>query len=349
MLPADRNLGYSWRLSVAPMMRRTDRHFRYLARLISPHARLYTEMITTGAILHGDRDRLLRFDPTEHPLAVQLGGGDPAALAACARIAAAYEYDEINLNCGCPSDRVKSGKFGACLMAQPDLVAECLTALLDAAPATLTVSAKLRLGVDDLYSYSYFRDFVGTLFGAGCRVFQVHARKAWLSGLSPRENREVPPLNYDWVYQLKRDFPDAVVVLNGGLHHAKTIGRFFEHVDGVMVGRHAYADPYALSHYERALFDVGAPPLSRRQIVDRFLPYVEREISHGTRLKHLSRHLVNLFRNCPGAKRWRQHLTCYGVADNAGSEVIHNALTFVEQDETWSGPAAITASRAVGQ
>ena len=343
MLRADRNLVHRWRLCIAPMMRRTDRHFRYLARLISPHACLYTEMITTGAILHGDRDRLLCFDASEHPLAVQLGGGEPAELAACARIAAAYGYDEINLNCGCPSDRVKSGKFGACLMAVPDLVADCLKALLDALPTTLTVSAKLRLGVDDLYSYTYFRDFVGTLIDAGCRVFQVHARKAWLSGLSPRENREVPPLNYDWVYHLKRDFPNAVVVLNGGLHQAQTIGRFFEHVDGVMVGRHAYTDPYALSHYERALFDASVPPLSRSAIVHRFLPYVEREISHGTRLKHLSRHLVNLFRDCRGARRWRQHLTRYGVAENAGPEVIHKALAFVEPSETSSRPPAITA------
>jgi tRNA-dihydrouridine synthase A len=343
MLRTDASRICGWRLCIAPMMRRTDRHFRYLARLLSPHARLYTEMIAAGAVLHGDRDRLLRFDPLEHPVAVQLGGGDPAELAACARVAAAYGYDEVNLNCGCPSDRVKSGKFGACLMAEPELVADCLKAMLDAAPAAVTISAKLRLGVDELYSYGYIRDFVGMLVAAGCRVFQVHARKAWLTGLSPRENREIPPLNYAWVYRLKRDFPDAIIVLNGGLHQARTIGRHIEHVDGVMVGRHAYADPYVISRYESALFDPAAPPLSRGDIVRSFLPYVEHEIARGTHLKHMSRHLLNLFRDCPGAKRSRRHLTCRGVAAGAGVEVIRAALAFVERDEMQSRPPALTA------
>lgn len=333
---ADAYHARGWRLCIAPMMRRTDRHFRYLARLLSPHARLYTEMITASAIVHGDRDRLLRFEPAEHPVAVQLGSGDPAELTVAARIAAAYGYDEVNLNCGCPSDRVKSGKFGACLMAEPDRVANCLKAILDGVPPQITVSAKLRLGVDDLYSYTYFRDFVGTLLKAGCRVFQVHARKAWLKGLSPRENREIPPLNYAWVYRLKREFPTAVVVLNGGLNEAKTIDRYFEHVDGVMVGRHAYGDPYVISQYEDALFDAAATPLSRSDIVSRYLPYVEREISRGARLAHLSRHLLNLFRNCPGAKSWRRYLTLHGGDPEAGTDVIRAALALVDRGEASS-------------
>ena len=331
-----------WRLCIAPMMRRTDRHFRYLARLLSPHARLYTEMITANAILHGDCDRLLGCDPAEYPVAAQLGSGEPAELAASARIVMGYGYDEVNLNCGCPSDRVKAGKFGAYLMTEPKLVADCLRALLDAVPAQMTVSTKLRLGVDELYSYPYFRDFVGTLTEAGCRVFHVHARKAWLTGLSPRDNREIPPLNYAWVYRLKRDFPDVVVVLNGGLHRAPTIRGYVEDVDGVMIGRHAYADPYEILHYDRALFDTDGPPPSRSEIVRRFLPYVERQISRGARLKHMSRHLLNLFRDCPGAKRWRRYLTRYAVADNAGPEVIRAALACVEHSES-SSTAVVTA------
>ncbi|MCZ6665276.1 MAG: tRNA dihydrouridine(20/20a) synthase DusA [Gammaproteobacteria bacterium] len=319
----------AWRLCIAPMMKRTDRHFRYLLRLISPRARLYTEMITTGAILYGDRDRLLAHDEMEHPVAVQLGGSDIGDLTAAAGIAAAYDYDEINLNCGCPSDRVRSGRFGACLMAQPALVADCVKALRDSMAASMTLSVKLRLGIDDLYNYPYFRDFVGELADAGCRVFHVHARKACLSGFSPAENREIPPLNYDWVYHLKRDFPDIGVVLNGGIVRPETIKRHLSRVDGIMVGRHAYADPFAVMRYDRMACGDVIDPTTRSEIVRRYLPYIERERSRGVPLKRMSRHLLNLFKGQPGAKRWRRHLTHHGAAENAGTEVVSEALACV--------------------
>lgn len=322
-----------WRFAIAPMMRRTDRHFRYLVRLLSPHARLYTEMITTGAILHGDRQRLLRFDPNEHPVAVQLGGSDPYKLAAAAKIALAYGYDEVNLNCGCPSPHVKSGGFGACLMANPALVADCLRALLDEVP--VTVSVKLRLGIDDLYSYAYFRDFVGQLFDAGCRVFQIHARKAVLSGLSPTDNRKIPRLNYAWVYSIKRDFPSAVIILNGGIKKPDSAAEHLKHVDGIMIGRRAYADPYEVSLYQRALFSPSLTVPSRTEIVRRYLLYVERELSRGTKLKQITRHLLNLFRGQPGAKHWRRHLTLLCTGELAGSEVIREALSHIDSADTF--------------
>jgi tRNA-dihydrouridine synthase A len=316
----------AWRLCVAPMMKRTDRHFRYLARLISPHARLYTEMITTGAIIYGDRDRFLAHDAMERPLAVQLGGSDAGDLTTAAGIAAAYGYDEINLNCGCPSDRVQSGRFGACLMAQPALVADCVKALKDSMSDSTPVTVKLRLGIDDLYSYAYFRDFVGALADAGCRVFHVHARKAWLSGLSPAENREIPPLNYGWVYRLKRDFPAIGIVLNGGIARPQMVGHHLSRVDGIMVGRHAYADPFALSAYDHVIFGENTRLAIRSEIVRRYLPYIERERSRGIPLGRMSGHLLNLFRGQPGAKRWRRHLTEHGGAKNAGPEVVSGAL-----------------------
>jgi tRNA-dihydrouridine synthase A len=331
LLPGGNAYG-AWRLCIAPMMKRTDRHFRYLARLISPHARLYTEMLTTGAILYGNRDRLLAHDALEHPLAVQLGGNEIGDLRAAAGIAEAYGYNEINLNCGCPSDRVQSGRFGACLMAEPALVADCVKALKDSMSAVTAVTVKLRLGIDDLYSYGYFRDFVGALADVGCRVFHVHARKAWLSGLSPAQNREVPPLNYAWVYRLKRDFPDRGVVLNGGIVRPESARRHLQHVDGIMVGRHAYADPFALMAYDRMLFGRGSPPRTRSEIVRLYLPYIERECARGIPLARMSRHLLNLFQGQRGAKRWRRHLTVVGSTANAGAEVVSQALACVDSD-----------------
>ena len=338
LIPGDDKFS-AWRLCIAPMMKRTDRHFRYLVRLISSRARLYTEMITTGAILYGDRDRLLAHDPIEHPLAVQLGGSDIGDLTAAAGIVAAYDYDEINLNCGCPSDRVQSGRFGACLMAQPALVADCVKALRDSMPASTSLSVKLRLGIDDLYNYAYFRDFVGELADAGCRVFHVHARKACLSGFSPAENREIPPLNYDWVYHLKRDFPDIGVILNGGIIRPETIRRHLSRVDGIMVGRHAYADPLAVMTYDRMAYGGPVYPTTRSEIVRRYLPYIERERSRGVPLKRMSRHLLNLFQGQVGAKRWRRHLTHYAAAENAGAEIVRAALACIGNPN--AGPARV--------
>ncbi len=318
-----------WRFCLAPMMQKTDRHFRYLVRLLAPHMRLYTEMITSGAILFGQRDRFLRHAPAETPLAVQLGGSEPDELGRAAAIAADWGYSEVNLNCGCPSDRVRSGAFGACLMRDPARVAMCLEAIRDALPHDVAVSVKLRLGVDELYSYDYFSDFVATQMASGCRVFHVHARKAWLSGLSPRENREIPPLEYDWVYRLKREYPGITVVINGGITTVAQAQHHLSLVDGVMLGRHAYADPYCLGEFDQRLFATSAPLASREQIIERFLEHVRSERIHGTYLKHMSRHLLNFFLGQPGARGWRQDLTVHTVAADAEVDVIETALTRV--------------------
>lgn len=321
--PLDR---HAWRLCIAPMMQKTDRHFRYLARLIAPNARLYTEMLTARAILRGDQEQLLAYDPAEHPLAVQLGGSDPAELASAAKICAALGYQEINLNCGCPSDRVQAADFGACLMAKPALVAECVQALLAAVPNTVTVSVKTRLGIDELYSYEYFAGFVNTLYAAGCRVFHIHARKAWLAGLSPRQNREIPPLEYAWVYRLRRDLPEAVLVINGGIVSTDDAIEHLREVDGVMLGRAAYDNPYALAALNRALFDTNvATPTSREQCLMVYLDYVSKELARGTQLHHISRHLLNLFQGQPGARHWRRQLTENAHHPSAGVEVIEHA------------------------
>lgn len=308
------------------MMQRTDRHFRYLARLLAPRTRLYTEMVTCGAILHGPRARLLAYDASEQPLAVQLGGSVPADLARAARLCAEAGFVEVNLNCGCPSERVKAGAFGACLMREPALVADCVKAMQDALPPAVVVSVKTRLGVDDFYSYAGFSDFVGTLAAAGCGVFQIHARKAWLSGLSPAENREIPPLEYDWVYRLKRERPDLVVVLNGGVTLPAAAAAHAAEVDGVMIGRQAYADPLSLHAFECALFGAGGDLVEPADVVAAMLPYIERELAAGTALKHVARHLLTLFQGRPGARHWRRHLTVAGAPAAAGIEVIHDAM-----------------------
>lgn len=316
----------AWRLCIAPMMQKTDRHFRYLARLVAPDARLYTEMLTARAILHGDREELLRYDPSEHPLAVQLGGSSPTELAAAARLCAEVGYQEVNLNCGCPSDRVQAADFGACLMAKPDLVAECVAALQAALPESVTVSVKTRLGIDDLYSYDYFANFVGRLHESGCRVFHIHARKAWLSGLSPRENREIPPLEYDWVYRLRRELPNAVLVINGGIATVEQALAHVREVDGVMLGRAAYDNPYGLAALNQALFG-GAEglPRSRDECLERYLEYVDVELARGTELHHLSRHLLNLFQGQVGGRRWRRLLSENAHRAGAGREVLERA------------------------
>lgn len=311
-------------LSVAPMMDWTDRHERAFLRVISKRTLLYTEMVTTGAILHGDRDRLLAFDASEHPVALQLGGSEPEELAACAREGAARGYDEVNLNLGCPSDRVQRGRFGACLMTEPALVADCVAAMIAAVDVPVTV--KTRIGVDDRDSYEALAAFVATVAAAGCRSFTIHARKAWLSGLSPKENREIPPLRYDVVYALKRDFPDLEIMLNGGVQSLEEASAHLKRVDGVMIGRAAYQSPYVLAEADRLLFGETAEPRSREQVVADFLPYVERRLAEGVPLKSIVRHMLGLFNGLPGARAWRRHLAEQAHKPGAGPEVIEAAL-----------------------
>ncbi len=313
------------RLSVAPMMDWTDRHERFFLRLISRRALLYTEMITTGAILHGARDRLLAFHAAEHPVALQLGGSDPKALAECARIGADLGYDEINLNVGCPSDRVQTGRFGACLMLEPELVRDGVAAMR--AAVSIPVTVKHRIGVDARDSYDDLCRFVAVVAESGCTVFTVHARKAWLSGLSPKQNREIPPLSYETVYRLKRDFPQFTIVLNGGVRSLDEAAEELRQVDGVMIGRAAYETPYMLAEADRRIFGgADAPILSRREIVAAFIPYVRAELATGTHLRHMTRHILGLFQGLPGARAWRRTLTEGAVKDGAGIEVIEAAL-----------------------
>jgi tRNA-dihydrouridine synthase A len=295
------------RLCTAPMMDWSDRHCRYFFRLLAPHARLYTEMVGTGALLHGDRTRHLDFDPAEHPLALQLGGSDAQELARCARLAAQWGYDEINLNVGCPSERVQKGAFGACLMAEPHLVAACVRALREA--GALPVSVKHRTGIDRVESYEFLRDFVGTVAEAGCSVFIVHARNAWLKGLSPKENREVPPLRYDFVQRLKREFAGLTIVLNGGLASCAAIEAQLPRIDGVMLGRTAYHDPWVLAEADARLFGDAAAPRSRRDIAQAMRSYAERQRANGVALRQLTRHMLGLYHGRPHARLWRRLLS----------------------------------------
>jgi len=292
-------------LAVAPMMERTDRHCRYILRLLAPHAWLYTEMVTARALAFGDRERLLAFSPEEHPVALQLGGADPGELAAAARHGEEAGYDEINLNVGCPSDRVQAGCFGAALMREPDRVAECLVAMCEAVGVPVTV--KTRIGVDDHDSYDFLARFVRTIADAGCRTVIVHARKAWLKGLSPKQNREIPPLDYERVYRLKRDFPELEIVINGGFTRLEPSAAQLGRVDGVMLGRAAYDDPWLIAELDARLFG-GTLPAGRTAVVRRLLPYLERELERGTPLKSMTRHLLGLFTGRPGARRWRRSL-----------------------------------------
>ncbi len=302
----------------------TDRHCRYLLRLLSRHTILYTEMMTTGAILCGRREHYLQYDPAEHPLALQLGGSDPAALAACAVIGAEYGYDEINLNVGCPSDRVQSGRFGACLMAEPGLVAECVGAMSHA--VTVPVTVKTRIGIDEHDSYEALATFVQTVAAAGCRSFIIHARKAWLRGLSPKQNRTIPPLKYAVVWQLKQDFPGLEIVVNGGIDSLDAAADQLRHVDGVMLGRTAYHDPYLLAEVDSRFFNDHHTVPAREQVVAAMLPYIERELKAGTPLKHITRHMLGLFQGVPGARAWRRELSRHAPHRTAGTEVITTAL-----------------------
>jgi tRNA-dihydrouridine synthase A len=314
--------------AVAPMMDWTDRHFRYLMRLISQRAVLYTEMVTTGAIIHGPRARLLEFDPVEHPVALQLGGSDPEELAQCARIGADRGYDEINLNIGCPSDRVKRGRFGACLMAEPELVRDCVAAMRAAVDIPVTV--KCRIGIDDQDSEAGLAHFVETVASGGCESFMIHARKAWLQGLSPKQNRDVPPLDYDRVYRLKRARPDLNIIINGGIQNVAEAAPHLAHVDGVMLGRAVCADPMVLADVDSRLYGLTARPLDRPAIVRRMLPYIERELARGTRLPAITKHLLNVVQGLPGARVFRRYLSENAMRVGAGPEVVEEALARVE-------------------
>lgn len=318
-----------WRLCVAPMMEWTDRHCRYFHRLLAPDARLYTEMVVAQAAIHGDRQRLLGFDRAEHPVALQLGGSDPALLAQAARIGVDFGYDEINLNCGCPSDRVQSGRFGACLMLEPALVGDCYAAMRAAVPADVPVTIKCRLGVDDHDDEAFFRQFVDTVAAAGCRVFVVHARKAWLSGLSPKQNREIPPLDRARVLRLKRDRPELAVVLNGGIRTPDDLDGALATLDGVMLGRAAYHEPYLLTAWQQALFARPAPAPSRAQVLDGMRAYIAAHLAQGGELRHIGRHLLGLYQGEPGARGFRRTLS--EARPGAGLDTLDRARAWVER------------------
>jgi len=314
------------RVSVAPMMGWTDKHDRYFLRLISPNALLYTVMITTGALVHGKKFEVLEFNPEEHPLALQLGGSDPKDLAYCATLAERYHYDEVNLNCGCPSERVQSGNFGACLMAEPQLVAECVDAMKQA--VSIPVTVKTRIGIDNQDSYGFLTDFIGAIAAKGCDTFIIHARKALLNGLSPAENRSVPPLRWDVAHQLKKDFPQLTFILNGGIKTLDDVRGGLAAMDGVMIGREAYQNPYFLAEIERDIF--GTPGiLSRNEVIDAMMPYIGKCLKNGKPLKDITRHILGLYQGLPGARRWRQVLSQEAYKPAANENVILEALKSV--------------------
>lgn len=321
-------LSLNRKLSIAPMMDWTDRHCRYFHRLITKQSLLYTEMVTTGAVINGDREKLLAYNNEEHPIALQLGGSDPKVLAECAKIGEGYGYDEINLNVGCPSDRVQSGKIGACLMAEPDLVCQAILAMKNACNVPVTV--KHRIGIDDLDSYELLVKFVEIVAESGCDSFIVHARKAILSGLSPKQNREIPPLIYDRVYRLKKDFPKLEFIINGGIKTLKETHEHLNKLDGVMIGREAYHNPYMLAFVDQDIFGINQTPLSRVEITEQMLPYIEQHLSKGGKLQHISRHMLGLFHAQPNGKKWRRHLSESATKANAGTDVILDALTLVK-------------------
>ncbi len=306
----------------------TDRHCRYFLRLLSRHTLLYTEMVTTGAIMHGDVERHLHFDAAEHPVALQLGGSVPRELASCTRIAEEYGYDEVNLNVGCPSDRVQSGMFGACLMASPQLVADCIKAMLDVASIPITI--KHRIGIDEMDSYAQLCDFVGAVAEIGCSCFIIHARKAWLQGLSPKENRDKPPLHYETVYRIKQDFPHLKIVINGGIMTLDEAGEHLQQVDGVMIGRAIYHDPWILADADRQIFGEKNPLSKRIDVIEEISPYIERELARGTRLHHITRHMIGLFNGEPGARRWRRYLSENACQKDADIKVLLQATAELE-------------------
>ena len=321
---------YNHRFSIAPMMDWSDHNCRYFWRLLTKQALLYTEMVTTGALIHGDRKRFLHFNREEHPVALQLGGSDPKDLARCARWAQEWGYDEVNINCGCPSDRVQSGMFGACLMGKPDLVADCVKAMMDSCDIPVTV--KHRIGIDHMESYEQLLAFIEPVAAAGCSVFIVHARKAWLQGLSPKENREIPPLNYPWVFQLKKDFPHLTIVVNGGIQTIEECHDHLEHVDGVMLGREAYQNPWMLAQVDEALFGMDSPLKSRDDVIAALLPFAEQHIAQGGQLNHVTRHILGLYHGVPGAKKFRRHLSENAYKKEAGISILAEAYALVSDN-----------------
>ncbi len=317
----------SRRFCVAPMMDWTDRHDRVFLRLLSSQALLYTEMVTSAALEHGDAAYLLQFDSSEPPVALQLGGSDPAQLAHAAELGQQAGYDEINLNVGCPSDRVQSGAFGACLMAEPELVGRCVAAMQERVAIPVTV--KCRIGIDDKDSQDFLFDFIDTVATAGCNTFIIHARKAHLQGLSPKENREIPPLNYPRVYAVKEHFPQLEIIINGGITTLQQCHELLQHVDGVMLGREAYQNPYLLSGVDQTLFSLPAETRSRQEYLLAYVPYIESELAKGTALNHMTRHILGLFKGEKGGRQFRRHLSEHSHRPNAGIEVLHDALAYV--------------------
>ncbi|AIU67940.1 tRNA dihydrouridine(20/20a) synthase DusA [Vibrio coralliilyticus] len=318
------------RFSIAPMLDWTDRHCRYFHRLLTSETLLYTEMVTTGAIIHGKGD-FLAYNQEEHPVALQLGGSNPQDLATCAKLAQERGYDEINLNVGCPSDRVQNGRFGACLMAEPQLVAECVAAMRDVVDVPVTV--KTRIGIDDQDSYEFLTDFVSIVsVKGGCDQFTIHARKAWLSGLSPKENREIPPLDYPRAYQLKKDFAHLNIAINGGVKTLDDTKEHLTHLDGVMVGREAYQNPYILAEVDQQIFGLDKPVKKRTQVVEEMYPYIESQLEKGAYLGHITRHMLGLFQNMPGARQWRRYISENAHKPGSGIEVVETALSKIPKE-----------------
>ena len=318
-------------LSIAPMMDRTDRHYRYFMRQITQRTLLYTEMVTSMAIRFGNREQLLGFTPAENPLVLQVGGDEPKLLADCARAAHEFGYSEINLNVGCPSDRVQSGNFGACLMAQPELVADCVAAMMAASP--LPVSVKHRIGIDDMDSYEHMANFVQVVSATGCCRFSVHARKAWLKGLSPKDNRTIPPLRYNDVHRLKQAFPHLSIEINGGFKSLEAAQAQLAHVDAVMIGRAAYDNPYLFARADQDIFGATHQPPTRAEVATAMLPYIEKMTAQGTRLHSITRHMLHLFHAQPGSRIWKRTLTEGASRSGAGVEVVAKALALVKESQ----------------
>ena len=309
----------------------TDRHDRYFLRLISKHAWLYTEMVTTGALIHGDYERYLKFNHEEHPIALQLGGSDVQDMTICAKMAEDFGYDEVNINVGCPSDRVQRGAFGACLMAEPELIADCVSAMQNA--VSIPVTVKNRIGIDEQDEEESLRRFISTVAEAGCNTFIVHARKAWLKGLSPKQNRDVPPLNYPLVYEVKKEFPELEIIVNGGITTLEECKIHLQSVDGVMVGREAYHNPYHMTDVDAMIYNAMHSTGTRLQILEQYITYVEERLSEGVPLKHMSRHILGLFQGMAGAKAWRRHISEQAYKPGAGIEVLREAASYINESE----------------
>lgn len=317
----------SHRFCVAPMIDWTDRHCRYFHRLLSKNALLYTEMITTGALIYGDRNRFLEFNTAENPIALQLGGSNPKELAICARMGEEFGYDEINLNVGCPSDRVQNGKFGACLMAEPELVANCVAEMQSAVKIPVTV--KSRIGIDERDSYEELTNFIETIANAGCETFIIHARKAWLKGLSPKENREIPPLRYDVVFDLKKDFPKLEIVINGGITTLEKSAELLQTVDGVMLGRESYQNPYLLADVDSVLFGDCAEKISRQEVIFKLISYIQSHLQNGGRLNNVTRHILGLFHGEYGARLWRRYLSENAYKKDVNENMLLDAMNYL--------------------